>query len=176
MSENINLIKSRVTVGGIICSGGEIWRVLGKVRGRTYEDVETQIRKNFESWEMALLTLSSFIFFVIVLSTICGICKYRSGNYTTGEYLRRANRRHSNVRSYAGSEASDHKNHHRRHHHKSGAGSKSGPHSAKESRKIEMKSEDHFEDDDSLVLGGQTQPAYSDSGSERVLSPPERRY
>ena len=165
LKENIDLIKDKVTVGGLICAGGEIWRILGKVRGRTYEDVESQIRKNFESWEIALLTISSFILLVIILGVIFVVYRVKTSDYTTGEIIRGTNRRDSNIRkSYQGDE-DDRQN-----------GIHSRPQSAPGNRKIEIRSEDHYYDeDDDAMFGGNPQPPYSDSGSERPQSPPDRR-
>ena len=100
LKEEINAIKNKIEIGGLVCAGGEIWRVFGKVRGRNYEDVESQIRKNFESWEIALLTIACFLVVCIGLLIALAIFRLKSKGYATGEFVGgKKHRRDPNVRA-----------------------------------------------------------------------------
>merc|ERR1711879_412033 len=116
---------------------------------------------NFESWEIALLTIASFVFVVAVVAVVYFVYRVKTSDYTTGEILRGTNRRDSNVRkSFQGSEGGfDHR--------ENSVARMNG-----DNRRIQITSEDHYYDDreDDAIFGGgspqHNQPPYSDSGSE----------
>merc|ERR1711879_484348 len=120
---------------------------------------------NFESWEIALLTIASFVFVVAVVAVVYFVYRVKTSDYTTGEILRGTNRRDSNVRkSFQGSESGfDHREN-------------SGARMNGDNRRIQITSEDHYYDDreDDAIFGGGSphhhQPPYK-SGSERPNSP-----
>ena len=157
LKEEINAIKHKIDVGGLVCTGGEIWRVFGKVRGRNYEDIESQIRKNFDSWEIALLTVACFIVVCIGLFIALVVLRLRSKGYQTGESVNPkegATKRDPNVRASVRDSMMD-------------EGPSNNESSNPSGRRIEITSEDPYnndDDDDMIFTPASAQPQNNDPG------------